>query len=95
MKIPKTILMGGHEVMVEKVGNDDINAAGDWSAWCQRIRINDEGAPEDRQAETFLHEMLEAIKYFSGIKLPHAQLTIISEMLFATIRQNKLTFLKD
>ena len=95
MKIPKTLMMGGHEIAVEKVDNDAINAAGDWAAWAHRIRINTEGTTEDKQAEVFLHEILEAIKYLSGMKLSHQNLTVFSEMLFGVIRQNKLTFLKD
>ena len=44
--------------------------------------------------ETFSDQDIKPIGT-SGMKLSHQNLTIISEMLFGVIRQNKLTFLKD
>lgn len=95
MKIPEKIMIGGYEVSVELVTSKAISRCGDWTPWYHRIRINVDDTSEDKQAEAFLHEIVEACNDFGGLKLEHAQITGLSTLLFAAIRQNKLTFLKD
>lgn len=95
MKIPKTIMLGGHDISVEQVTTEVLTSKGDFDSWRQRIRVNVDDTTESGQAETLLHEILEAVDYYGQYELSHPVLSGISTMLFAAIRQNKLTFLKD
>jgi len=95
MKIPKIIMIGGYRVKVRCVKDPEWCDSGDWDVWEQVIRINTDGSTEDRQADTLLHEITEAINSFANLGLTHVQIAILTTMLFATIRQNNLTFLEN
>jgi len=90
MKMPRRIKLGGFVVAVDST--DQMNNAGDWASVGAQIRVNTH-MTECEQAETLLHEIIEAINYYGGLELEHPQLTSLSAWLFAAIRQNKLTFL--
>ncbi len=92
MKIPKTIKMGGHKIKVRQVDENELSNTGDFHGWPQIIRIGVSGTTESGQAETLLHEILEAAKFKYNLDLDHKDLTIISEVLFAVIRDNKIDF---
>lgn len=93
MKIPHKILVGGHEFDVEMVG-ELLDNSGICNTWKQYIAINSYNTKEDKQSETFLHEILEAIKSIYNVNIDHQSLTTISEALFGVIRQNNLDFRK-
>ena len=96
MKIPRILTIGGHKIRVRCVNDQElINDAGDWSMWSQIIRINTDGSTEDGQADTLLHEIIEAINYFANLELTHIQISTLTTLLFAAIRQNSLTFLEE
>ena len=93
MKIPEKIKIGGHWITVEKVGDKELESdLGSFNNWYQYIRINENDTAENLQAETFLHEIFEAIKKKFEIKIKHQDLTILSELLFQVIIDNKLDF---
>ena len=95
MKIPDKIKVGGHWITIEKVGDKELESdLGSFNNWYQLIRINKTDTDENLQAETFLHEILEAIKKKFEIETKHQDLTIISEILFQIIRDNNLDFTK-
>jgi len=94
MKIPKLIRVGGHDITIKLVKSDDMKQSGDYDTWYDVIRINMDSLPESSQAEILLHEILEAISKKYNLELEHKTLTIISESLFAIIRNNKLDFIK-
>lgn len=95
MKIPKQIKIAGNFVGVELVTSKIHAESGCFQTWFQTIQINIEDRGEGEMAETFLHEMLEAIKYNFNLELDHRDLTVISRILFATIRDNNLDFLNE
>ena len=92
MIIPKSIMIGGHKVEIKLENRRELEKLGDFDIWFDLIRINNDGLSEDRQAETFLHEIFEAITTFYNIEIEHQSLTTISEVLFSIIRQNNLDF---
>ncbi len=95
MKIPERIVIGGYEISIERVRSNTLPQKGAWALWFHRIQINVDDTTEDAQAETLLHEIIEAINDFGQLDLRHPQIKVLSTLLFATICQNKLTFLKD
>jgi hypothetical protein len=52
------------------------------------------GQQEAQEADTFLHEVLEAIKSEIGCDLPHRTIVAISATLLQVIRDNGLDFRK-
>lgn len=94
MKIPKEIKIGGHVFSVSQVKAKELSDSGDCDCWHHSIRINVDGTPESNQAETLLHEIIEAISRKNNLKLDHTVLTVLSESLFAVSRDNGLDFSK-
>lgn len=93
MKIPDKIKIGGHWITVEKVTDKELQSdLGSFSNWYQCIQINQADTCENLQAETLLHEILEAIKIKYEITIKHQDLSIISQTIFQVIRDNKLDF---
>lgn len=94
MKIPNKIKIGSHWVDIKKVSNKDISnvAPGDFDYINSLIRINTSGFNQDRQDETLLHEIIEAIKAFNSLEIQHKDLTVLSEGLLQVIRHNNLNF---
>lgn len=94
MLIPNKIKIGAHQLDVKILPDIDINQAGyfDIEYYAIRLRGLDRG-PESKQAEALLHELFEAIGRIHNMTLEHKDLTTLSEMLFAVIRDNNLNFL--
>ena len=92
MEIPDKIKLGGHIVKIEKVSKKDIDSGGEYNLYYDLIRVRTDDTPESSIAECFLHEIIEGIKYKYEIALDHANLTVLSEVLFQVIRENKLNF---
>lgn len=94
MKIPKKILIGGHEVDVDiQRGDHYFPHGGDYCGWTQTIRLNvADNISESNMSETLLHEIIEAINHANELKLRHGQISCLSEQLFSVIRNNKLDF---
>ena len=91
MKIPEFIKIGGHTITVRLVFPSDITNSGSYSSYYNLIRLeSDYDTPEDSLAETFLHEIIEGIKNLNNLKVEHTELSVISESLFAVIRNNNL-----
>lgn len=96
MKIPKKVLIGGHDYSVNVIQGDiRFLNSGDLNTWTQEIRVNTaDNHPESAQAETFLHEIIEAINHDNELKLEHQNISILSTQLFAVIRNSNLDFRK-
>lgn len=88
-------MIGGRKIRVQCVSYIDTAAAGEWDGVAQVISVNTASSTEDGQADTLLHEIIEAINDMSDLQLPHATITTLTTNLFAVIRQNSLTFLQD
>ena len=95
MIIPEKLKVLGHEYKVTI--DDKVRRHHSTSGTCC-INTNEidleAGGPESKQAETFLHEIFEAIKYHLdlGDDLEHRTLSQLSKVLFAVIRDNDLDF---
>lgn len=93
MKIPKSVMVGGHRIRIKIRTSKDVNGPGDYNDYHGLIRIRGEfDIPESSQAETLLHEIIECIRAKNNLELDHTVLTVISESLFAVIRNNNLDF---
>ncbi len=93
MKIPKKIIIAGHEinVILEK-SEGRFASAGDYCAWNNTMHINMEGTSESVRAESLLHEIIEAINLDNELNLEHPKITTLASQLFAVLRNNKLRF---
>ena len=94
MKIPGIVKILGHEYVVifdkELFARENIGC-GKACANLLKITISSD-VPESRQAEVFLHEIIEMLKYSLQIEIGHDHLSALSEGLFAVIRNNGLDF---
>jgi len=95
MNIPEKIKIGAHDITIKKVDVKELNCLGDYNDWFKIIRINVEGSLESTQAECILHEIFEAVDKMYGLELEHSKLTVLSEALFQTIRDNDLDFRRE
>lgn len=96
MRIPDKIKIGSHEYTVLRESSMKGHSIGSCSPWELTIRlVDDNGAKESRIAEALLHEIIEAIDENYNLHLPHDKLTVLSELLFNTLRNNKLDFKHD
>jgi len=93
MKIPNEIKLGGHEIKVEQVAAKDIDSPGEFNSYYDLIRLRFEhDSPESSLSECFLHEIMEAIKAKNNLVIDHTHLTVLSEVLFQVLRDNRLDF---
>ena len=69
------------------VGSSDSQYLGLHSADTLTIKI-DSGAPKERQLETIVHEIIEAINVHTQLKLRHNQITTVSSILFQVLSDN-------
>ena len=92
MKIPEKIKFGGHNIPIKLVMADEIKGSGEYDSWYEAIKVNRDGTPEAKQAETLLHEIIEVINAKFNLEISHTALTGISEMLFSVLRNNDLDF---
>jgi len=95
MKIPKKLKVGGHQIKVKFCKADEENVSGCFKSWYDLIKINVDETSEPSRAETFLHEILEVIKNKNDLNLDHTVLTVLSNWLFAIIRDNNLDFREE
>ena len=94
MEIPSKVKILGHEYLVcydEKIFMTENSGCAKACANTLEIKLSPQ-VPESRQAEAFMHEIFEMIKYTLNIELEHSDLSAVSEILFAVIRDNKLDF---
>lgn len=94
MEIPNKVKILGHEYSVifdEKLFARESVGCAKACANTLEISISPQ-VPESRQAEALMHEIFEMIKYTLNIEWEHSDLSAISEILFAVIRDNKLDF---
>jgi hypothetical protein len=94
MKIPVSIHMSGHTVLVLLVPGSEFgadNTAGDFSTKYLQIRINRD-LPESVQDATLLHEIVEYLAAESEIGLDHAQVSQLSFLLYQVLADNGLNF---
>jgi len=93
MQIPDQIMISEHLIKVFRKHDGEFNKSGEWNGWFKEIRVNnDSGKPESTQAEVFMHEIFEAINDVFDLGLDHKTITLLSELVFQTIRRNKLDF---
>jgi len=97
MKIPKTLKIGGKKIkmrVIKKIDTDENeNIIGLWDVEKYIITLqNNDTTPNGKLEECFLHEILEAINGLYELKLPHYKITLISELLYQIIKDNKLDF---
>lgn len=68
MKIPKKIKMGGHTISITLRELDEDHGYFDSS----KLEIHiDSKSPVSLQEETFIHEIIEAVCFFTETELPH------------------------
>ena len=94
MQIPDRVKIMGHEYLVIMdpllFAREDV---GSGKACANSLEITlSPGVPESRKAETFLHEIIEMVKYTLQITIEHKDLSALSEGLFTVIRDNGLDF---
>jgi hypothetical protein len=72
MKIPKTIPIAGHtiEVKFEKNVTEDCEAYGYFNS-NRRVIVIDADIDTDMKEETFWHEVIEALNYFTESEMDH------------------------
>jgi len=92
MKIPNQIKIGGHKIKIRRVRCDKEKNMGSFDNWFRSINLNIDDINEDSLAETFLHELFEAINSLYNLSCDHKNITVLSEVLFAVIRDNHLRF---
>lgn len=93
MNIPGKLKIGGHEIKIEINDTAHLNDAGEFNGYHNIIRLRKEAdTPEDNISEALLHEIIECIKIKNNLEINHTVLTVLSESLFQTIRDNKLNF---
>ena len=93
MKIPEELEIFRHRYTVRKdnklLMKDD--TVGTYCPYVSEITI-DTNAPESKQQEAFLHEIIEAINNHLELKLEHKQITGLGTGLFHILSDNKLGF---
>lgn len=96
MFIPEKLKVMGHEY--EVLSKPDLYIEEGTSGQCcpGNLKIHlATGTKESKLAETFLHEIFEALKYHLQTELNHDDLSALSEGLFCVIRDNNLNFNKE
>lgn len=97
MKIPKTLKIGGKKIKVRVIkkikGNENENVIGLWDVETYKITLQkNDTTPIGKVEECFLHEIIEAINGLYELKLPHYKITLLSELLYQILKDNKLDF---
>ena len=96
MKIPRILKIGGKKIKV-RIRKSDYPAegenVGEWDGNRHTIMLDDlVDAPIERMEECFLHEIIESINELYELNLTHWKITVMSEVLFQIIKDNKLDF---
>lgn len=93
MKIPDKLKIGGHILPISFHDSRQIDNEGEFNRYHRMIRLRKEAdIRQDIIDETFLHEIFEAISVVYNLAIEHKSLTVLSEVFFATIRDNDLDF---
>lgn len=96
MKIPRSLKIGGKKIRVLSSTSEssaDVENIGEWDGHYYVISLDKlKGAPIERTDECFLHEIIEAINGMYEMKLTHWKITVLSEVLYQIIKDNKLDF---
>ena len=94
MKIPKKVRIFGHDYSVDL--DDKLfvrESVGCAKACANSLEITlASNVPESRQAEGFLHEIFEMVRYAVQAEISHNDLSALSEGLFSVLRDNGLDF---
>ena len=93
MKIPNTVKIGGHTVIVssrDHMARDD-NRLGESCGTGNYINI-DRSAPESTMASTFLHEIIEQLNWQLELNLEHCKISQLEAGLYQVLHDNKLQF---
>jgi len=94
MTIPDEIKVGAHTIKIEQAKSKEIDGAGEFRPYYDIVRLRiDSECSESSTAECFLHEIIEVIKSKYGLEIDHTHLTVLSEVLFQVIRDNRLAFM--
>ena len=91
MHIPDRLSVLGVESAVVLGTLDDLDAGGTWRASDGRLCLAMD-RPETQVAETFLHEIIEALNYSLELELKHTRIQALSSGVFAVMRDNGLDF---
>lgn len=93
MKIKNSLKILGHnyEVRVTREARLANSTSGTQCGNLLRIELSPI-EPESRTAETFLHEIFEALNCHLELDLQHHTISSLSEGLFQVLRDNKLDF---
>lgn len=91
--IPDKIRIGGYDVEVKMVDNlvNDRQHLGEYFPRTQEIHI-DQAQTKQSMQETFIHEIIEAIKSIYDLEMEHSVLTLLSTCLHQVLRDNKIDF---
>jgi len=95
MRIPKRLKVLAQTYTVEMMDPDEMVecALGSCDSYRMEIKLLG-GQVETQEADTFLHEVFEAIKAEVGVDLPHRTIVALSATLLNVIRANNLDFRK-
>ena len=90
--IPDKVKIGGLIINVaySKTVADRENY-GEISFVNQTITIDSDTTP-DKQEDTFVHEILEAINHYYAIRLEHDKLTVLGRVLYQVLKDNDIRF---
>jgi hypothetical protein len=95
MRIPRKLKVMAQTYTVERIKPEDMIecSMGSCNSYDLEIKIM-RGLQEPQEADTFLHEVIEAIKAEIGCDMPHRTIVAISATLLQVIRDNGLDFRK-
>jgi len=93
MRIPRKLKIMAQTYSVERLKPEDMIecAMGSCNSYALEIKLM-RGQQEAQEADTFLHEVIEAIKAEIGCDLPHRTIVALSAALLQIIRVNNLDF---
>lgn len=95
MRIPPFITIGGVEVPVRQVADEDIRGClGEYDTSSGQIRLK-KNQSDDLKAQTFMHEIAEAVANNNCLEISHDHLTVLVNGIFAAIRDNGLDFRRE
>jgi len=93
MNIPKAIKIGGYEIKVEFAKHlmSKNEEFGNYEPVTQTINIDIDNTPQQKE-QTFLHELLEAIKAIYWLEIEHKDLNLLATVLHQIIKDNPEIF---
>jgi hypothetical protein len=91
IKIPKQVKVGGHTIDVILEDDLELNheAQGLWKNHHDKI-VLDSGLADAVMAETFFHELVEAINSIYDLKLPHVKISVLGAVIHQVLTDNEL-----